>query len=122
MADPRTLKIRNATRQVHLATQARLADTFGGRLKGLLGTRGLPEGAGLILDPCNSVHMFFMSYPIDVLFLSGDGRVVGIVHRLQPWRLTPIFWKARRAVELPAGVIEATGTCEGDSIVVEAEG
>jgi len=114
------LRVRNLTRQAVLAERAALASTFGTRLKGLLGTRALAPSEGLVLDPCNSIHMFFMSYAIDVAFLSRESEVVGVVHEIAPWHLTRVYWKARVAVELPAGVLSSTGTCVGDRLALEA--
>ena len=90
-----------------LARSATLAATFWSRLVGLLGTRSLPAGEGLILDPCNSVHTLGMAYAIDVIFTSPEGEVVRVVHRLRPWRATSIVSGARIVVELPAGAAEA---------------
>lgn len=59
-----------------------IAATFGGRMRGLLGTRA-GEGIGvLLLAPCSSVHTFGMSYPIDVAFVSGCGTVLKTIRGL----------------------------------------
>ena len=55
-------------------------------MRGLLGRGGLESGEGLLLRPAGSVHMFFMRFPIDVVFLSRDGEVLKIVSDLRPWR------------------------------------
>ena len=86
--------------------------------RGLLGRVGLAPGEGMLLDASPSVHMFFMRFPIDVVFLDRDRRVVAVKHCLRPWRVTG----ARRAVaalELPAGTAAAVGVEEGDVLVVE---
>src|SRR5204862_1962832 len=72
------------------------------RMRGLLGRSGLEPGSGMLIDAAPSVHMFFMRFPIDVVFLDRDRMVVRVVHALKPWRVAG----ARRAVaalELPAG-------------------
>ena len=72
----------------------------------------------MLIDPAGSVHMFFMRFPIDVVFLARDHTVVGIRHRLRPWRVAA----ARRAVaslELPAGRAAAVGVEKGDRLVFE---
>jgi uncharacterized protein len=89
-----------------------------GRARGLLGRDGLGPGEGMLIDRAGSVHMFFMRFPIDVVFLGRDGTVVGVRHRLRPWRVAA----ARRAVaslELPAGRAAETGVEEGDRLVFE---
>jgi uncharacterized membrane protein (UPF0127 family) len=89
-----------------------------GRARGLLGRRGLEPGGGMLIDRAGSVHMFFMRFPIDVVFLARDRTVVGVKHRLAPWRVAG----ARHAVaslELPAGRAAEVGIEKGDSLVFE---
>jgi uncharacterized membrane protein (UPF0127 family) len=95
------------------------ADTWRARLVGLLGRDGLAPGEGLLLDPCNSVHTFFMRFTIDVAFLDAAGAVVAICPRLRPWRATRVHLRARRTLELPAGALEAAAVAVGD-VLVEA--
>jgi uncharacterized membrane protein (UPF0127 family) len=88
------------------------------RMRGLLGRDRLEPGTGMLIDAAPSVHMFFMRFPIDVVFLDRDRKVVGIRSRLAPWRVAG----ARRAVaalELPAGAVAAAGVEEGDALVFE---
>jgi len=101
------------------ATAARLATSLGDRMKGLLGTRSLPAGEGLIIRPCTGVHTFFMKYPIDVVFLAGGGRVAAVYHSLKAWRLTAIHPQASEVVELPAGTARDRGITEGLTIGYE---
>lgn len=112
----RRLRIVNATRGVTLAEDATLADSLWTRLRGLLGTSELKAGAGLVIDPCNSIHTWFMAYAIDVLFLDDAGVVVKVLPAVPPWRVTRPYLNARRVVELPAGALVGTGTAEGDRI------
>ena len=89
-----------------------------GRARGLLGRDGLEPGGGMLIDRAGSVHMFFMRFPIDVVFLSRDRTVVGVRHRLAPWRVAG----ARRAVaslELPAGRAAEVGVEKGARLVFE---
>jgi len=88
------------------------------RMRGLLGRDGLEPGTGMLIDAAPSVHMFFMRFPIDVVFLDRDRKVVGVRHGLRPWRVAG----ARRAVaalELPAGAAAAAGLKGGDVLVIE---
>jgi hypothetical protein len=88
------------------------------RMRGLLGRAGLDPGTGMLIDSSGSVHMFFMRFPIDVVFLARDRTVVGVTHRLRPWRVAA----ARRAVaalELPAGAAAESGVEKGDVLVLE---
>ena len=88
------------------------------RMRGLLGRSGLEPGGGMLIDAAPSVMTFFMRFPIDVVFLDRDRRVVRIVHAVKPWRVA----SARRAVavlELPAGRAAETGLKEGDVLALE---
>jgi uncharacterized membrane protein (UPF0127 family) len=103
-----------------LARQVERAVTMAARLRGLLGRSGLPDGEALAIEPCTSLHTFFMRFPIDALFLSREGRVIRAISDLRPWRATRIYPRATLAVELPAGTIARTGTREGDTLVIQA--
>lgn len=107
-----------SSRGAVLATEARRALRFRERLRGLLGTRALPPGHGLLIEPCSSIHTFFMAYPIDVLFLDHDGRVVRTIDSMAPWRATLPCLRARSVLELPAGTLRSTGTAPGDLLQI----
>ena len=108
------MKIVNKNNNNILADNAVLANTPLSRMVGLLGKEKLCNGQALILDPCNSIHTFFMRFPIDVLFLDKNNRVVKAVYSVKAFRLTPIYFRAKLAVELPPGTIIATSTQEGN--------
>lgn len=112
-------KVNNETRQRLLADRADKATSFLQRFKGLMGRRSLEVGQGLHIVPCNSIHTFFMRIPIDVLFLDAQGRVVKQMPALPPWRATSVYFQSRSVLELPAGVLAASGTQEGDVLSFE---
>ena len=97
-----------------LAQRVERARTPWARLRGLLGRDALPGGEALCIEPCTSIHTFFMRFPIDALFLRRDGLVVRAVASLRPFRATRFYPSAAMAVELPAGTLLRTGTREGD--------
>src|ERR1700741_4533912 len=104
-----------------LCERCEIAESMVARTRGLLGRPGLEPGGGMLIDPAGSVHMFFMRFPIDVVFLARDRTVVGVKHRLGPWRIA----HARHAVaalELPAGRVAELGVERGDVLVFEAAG
>jgi uncharacterized membrane protein (UPF0127 family) len=109
----------NETRQSWLADRAEEAASARARLKGLLGRSTIETGEGLHIAPCNSIHMFFMRFAIDVAFLDKDRRVVRAIHSIRPWRATRVYLAAHSALELPAGTLAQTGTCEGDQLRFE---
>ncbi len=82
------------------------ADTWLKRFKGLMGRETLDEDSGLYLEPCRQVHCFFMKFPIDVVFVDEQGRVVGLDVQLRPWRIGRYHPRAVGALELPAGSVE----------------
>ena len=93
--------------------------TFIGRGIGLMFRRSLPAGRGMLIDPCNGIHMLFMRFAIDAVFLDRRGRVVRAISELRPWRATRFHLGAVQVVELPAGSLARSGTREGDELSFE---
>ena len=109
----------NDTRQTPLADRLRVARSLWSRARGLLGTRELPSGDGLLIEPCSSIHSFWMRYPFDALFLNRKGEVLHAISRMQPFRMSRLVFSAHSVLELPAGTIDATATIRGDRVRVE---
>ena len=112
-------RVTNLTRKMLLANRVIRADTFSSRFRGLMGVRQLSAGEGLHIDPCTGIHTFFMRIPIDVLFLDLSHEIVEVLHVLEPWKMTRIYFRARSVLELAAGTIRASGTCPGDRLTFE---
>jgi uncharacterized membrane protein (UPF0127 family) len=112
----RPLRVVNQRGGVVLGDRILHADSFLGRLRGLLGRPAPGPGEGLMLTPCRSVHMFGMRYPIDVAFLDRDGFIVAAYPGLRPGAGTSWHARARHALELPNGALAATGTSVGDRL------
>lgn len=108
--------VMNETRGKVLGTRVDLADRFWPRLRGLLGRGSLEPGEGLILVPCRGVHMYGMTYPIDVAFAAPDGEVVALYRELAPGARTKMHREARAAIELPPGALAESGTRIGDRV------
>ena len=87
------------------------------RLRGLLGRRELAAGEGLLIRPTNSIHTFFMRFPIDVVFLDRNGVVVKLVANVRPWRVT-FAARGRYALELRAGEADARRIRLGDRLAL----
>ncbi len=113
--------MRNHTRDTILADAADLADTSAKRRTGLLKHERLNPGEGLWIVPCESVHTFFMKFPIDLVYLDKQRKVRKIRHRVPAWRLS-VCLSAHSILELPAGTLDRTGTQVGDELVVEKLG
>ncbi len=104
------MRLINHTRGVILAEDIFVANTFFPRIKGLIGREFLLPGQAIILEPCNSIHTFFMRFPIDVLFVNRDYGVIKTILNLCPNRVSSICWHSARVIELPAGKINSTNT------------
>ncbi len=102
-----------------LVQHVAVSRAFGrGNAKGLLGRDGLAAGHGLLLaDPLGMIHMFFMKFPIDAVFLTKDLRVVRVAASLKPWRVARAGG-AKRILELGAGEAERLGIRAGDQLAL----
>ena len=109
------LRVTNLTRGAVLATSLEVADTAPRRNKGLLGRTGLEPGGGLWIAPCESVHTFFMQFPIDLVYLDRKNRVKKVRERVPAWRIS-VCLSAHSILELPPGTIRATMTQPGDTV------
>jgi uncharacterized membrane protein (UPF0127 family) len=112
-----TLTLRTPEGRV-VCERCELAATPLARMKGLLGRTCLRPGEGILLRPAPSVHTLFMRFPIDVVFLDRDLRVVRVVERLAPWRAASCRG-ARQALELPAGAVAWRRVAAGLQLVVD---
>lgn len=108
-------RITNRTTGTIVAERAQVASDLWSRFWGLMGRRELPAGSGMLITPCSSIHMFFMRFPIDVVFLDRDNTVVKVVHSIKPWR-TAMGGGGKKALELPAGTAAALPISEGDQL------
>jgi uncharacterized membrane protein (UPF0127 family) len=110
------IRVVNRTRGTVLGDRVRLADSLVHRMRGFL-FRSEPEpGEGILLTPCQAVHMIGMRYALDVVLIDEGGTVVATHSHLRPWRWTPIHRAALHALELPAGTISDTDTRTGDAL------
>lgn len=112
----RFLRVVNETRQSIIGGQIHLADTVLGRMRGFLLRRRPEAGEGIFLTPCKGVHMYWMRFPLDVLFVDSHGTVLAVHENLQPGRRTPVYRSAQYAIELPVGTVAASGTHAGDRL------
>lgn len=112
--------VENVTKNQILADKANEAASFLSRGRGLMLRPPLPQGGGLVIEPCNSIHMFFMRYPLDVVFTDSQERVVFMYRGIKPWRMGRLVRGAKRAIELPEGTVDRTGTEVGDILSVKA--
>ena len=113
---PRVVRVENATKGSVVAERVRVASSTRDRTVGLLGSSGLEDDEGLWIERSPSIHMFFMRFPIDAVFVNASGRVTKIVPDLKPWRA--VWWAsgARDCLELAAGAAARSRTEPGDEL------
>jgi uncharacterized membrane protein (UPF0127 family) len=107
----------NARTGAVVASALELAGDSRSRRRGLLGRAALEPGRALVLAPCSAVHTWFMRFPIDVVFVARDGRVLKLVERLRAWRMAARFG-AFAAIELTAGTLAHGQLAHGDRVIV----
>lgn len=111
------MRIINKDKNTILAEEAVIADTVLKRIKGLLGKKGLKSGEAIILEPCNSIHTFFMRFTIDIVFVDKQNKVIKAISGIKPWRITGVYFPSRLCIELPPGTIKSTLTSYGDTLL-----
>lgn len=120
------MKLINQSRDdIEIASDVRVAKSFFSRAKGLLGEREISRGSALWIQGsrfagCNSIHTWFMRFPIDVIFVDRDLVVRSTHHGLGPWRMTAPVRGARSVFELPSGTLRDVPVEIGDQLYVGA--
>lgn len=113
--------VRNLTRGTTVGNRIRVARSFLARGRGLMLDARLGPDTGLLIDPCGSIHMFFMRIPLDVLYVDREHRVVRAQQAIKPWRIGPLYTRgAAYVIELPVGTIERSGSAVGDQLQIAA--
>jgi uncharacterized membrane protein (UPF0127 family) len=120
-AGPRTVRLVNESRGSELGKRVEVADNFWTRFRGLMLRGGLEPDGGLVIEPCSSIHTMWMRFPIDVLYMDKEHRVVRADAAMPPWRIGPLRPGSHYVIELPAGTIAASGTQPGDTLRLETE-
>jgi uncharacterized membrane protein (UPF0127 family) len=119
--------ITNRTRGTVLCRTHEVAGTPWKRATGLMFRKALHEGHGLLMpiDPPSrpGIWMLGMRFPIDIVFLDPEMRVIGIVENARPlglsWKTWRIFFPPGPAgfvLEIPAGRARENRTCIGDEL------
>jgi uncharacterized protein len=96
-----------------------MADSSFKRLKGLMFRKGKLVDEGLWIIPCNSIHMCFMNFEIDAVFLNREGQIVKMIEKLKPWQFVKPIKNAYSVVELPAGEVSKLGLKKGEIIMLK---
>lgn len=111
------MELINLRKKYVIASQVEIADNFFSRLVGLLGRDKFPEKHAIVLKPCRSIHTYFLRFPIDVVFLNGQGEVIHLISNMQTHSFSPVIKKAQKVVELPAGTVKNRINL-GDTLII----
>src|SRR5262250_819892 len=116
----RSVCVYNKTRETFVATDVTVADNYFRRLVGLLGKtkRWAKLGRGLWIIPSRGVHSIGMLFPIDLIFLNREKKVVHVEEHFRPFRISKVSLRASSVLELPAHTIYRTGTQVGDALEI----
>ena len=94
-----------------------IADNFFHRLKGLMFRKEMPQNTGLLLIPCNSIHMCFMCFAIDAIYIDREHKILKVVKNLKPWVGLSTCRKAWATLEIKAGEAERYGFAVGKKLI-----
>lgn len=114
---PPPLRIQNRSRGTVLGTRVSVAASWMSRLRGYLGRSRPRPGEGILLSPCNSIHMWGVRFPLDVVFLSASGEVLAVREGLEPFSRPVRVPGSRYVLEVPTGTIRSSETAVGDAFV-----
>lgn len=114
------MQIVNGRNRRLVCSRAVRADAFWQRARGLMFRGDWGETDGLLLQPCSSVHTFWMRMTIDVCFLDREGRVTRVFPGLPPWRMAGGGRGSRDTLELPVGGLDRAGVVVGDRLTISA--
>lgn len=96
-----------------------IADNFFTRLRGLMFRKELTENQGLLIYPCNSIHMFCMNFPLDILFVNKQDEIIDYLENFEINKVSKIYPSSKYVVELPAGTIKNKNIKKNQKILLE---
>lgn len=122
----RTVRLINLKDHKIISERCIVAESFFSRLRGWIGKTRADVGEGILFPNCTSIHMWFMSMPIDVVFLrveharEGERKVVTSAHgNVRPWKVLPLGdGSANETLELPVGSVGRLGITPGDQLCI----
>jgi uncharacterized membrane protein (UPF0127 family) len=113
-----TYCIFNKTKESFLALTVTGAGTSLIRVKGLLGKIRISQGEGLWVNPCRGIHTLGVLFPIDVVYLDAENRVIHLVEHLRPFRFGPLRLDCASVLGLPPHMIYESQTEVGDELLI----
>lgn len=103
--------------QAIIAYELEMARTQAQKTKGLLGRKTFSPGEGLFIEHCHSIHMWFMKFPIDVLYVDSDLKILKVVKELKVWMFSACG-RATHTIELPVGTVALHFLQVGDRLQI----
>lgn len=113
-----TYCVYNQTRECFLSLGVTPADTMLSRLKGFIGRMKLGFDEGLWVVPSVGVHTVGVLFPLDLIYLDDQYRVIEIVEHFPRFRIAPIRPHAASVLELPTHTIYSSQTQSGDQLLI----
>ena len=113
------LQVKNKKTGEILAVKVDVAKDIFSRMIGLMFKNSLGESDGLLIAPCNSIHTFFMKFNLDIIFMNSESQVVKVIEDIPPWRITRMYWSARKVLELKGGTLKGS-LSKGDYLEVKS--
>lgn len=110
--------LKNETRNMVLAQNLMKTKGLLSRMKGLIGSDRILSDQALWIPACNSIHTFFMSYDIDVIFTDKNMKVTTIHKKLSPGRFIRPDWTAFHTFEFLGGQLSPEKIQVGDVLHV----
>ena len=102
-----------------LIRRADLTENFFERFRGLMFADSIPDAYGLVISPCRQIHMFNMKFPLDVIYLSADNKVVAVDENMRPWSVGKTVKTAAKVLEVNVGTCARCGIMPGDTFEIE---
>ena len=97
------MKLKITTNGKLISDDVKVANSFVERGVGLMFKKEMVGFNALLIDPCKSIHTFFMKYDLDVLFIDSKWKIVKIKRNLKPWRMTMLSFRTTRVLEMKGG-------------------
>ena len=116
--EKRTYCVYNQTRECFLSLGVTPADTVFTRLKGLIGRLKLRTDEGLWVVPSSGVHTWGVLFPLDLIYLDENFRVIYVTEHFPRFKVAPLRIRAASVLELPTHTIYSSQTQPGDQLVI----
>ena len=110
------MKLVRAHDNIEIASEVKLATSFKDRLVGLMFVDDMHGFDALIIEPCRSIHNFFVRFSLDAVFVDKNLKVVKILRNFKPWYISGIYFRAHKVIEMKAGKASAINV--GDQLEV----